>query len=340
MDELSTSALSGASPDALASLLDPVFTRADALASDVPDVKLRQRGRHNVTRGVWSHEETTSWLDRAQAMALVLPPASGYSHLAAAAIHELSLPAALQHPRALDVITPTSTAQRRRPGWVGHRGAESRRVVIEKGLPVTDRLDTWIDLGALAVGRSPRLGLDDLIVMGDEVLNWVIAHQLAGSSGSPLGHAQRHLDPAVVDPALAFMHDRLMQRVRPRGKRRLTEAMRMVRAGVKSPQETRARLMFVRAGLPEPLINKNIHVDDGGGWLAEGDLVWREQRVVAEYQSEHHADRRRRSIDSDRLANLTDHDWAAHEVWAEDLRPGARQWALVQRVRASLSRHG
>lgn len=97
--------------------------------------------------------------------------------------------------------------------------------------------------------------------------------------------------------------------------------------------------MFVRAGFPEPLVNANIHVADGGGWLAEGDLVWRESKTVADYQSHHHADRRRGSNDSDKLATLRDEGWDAHEMWAEDLRPGARQWALLERVRASLGRH-
>jgi hypothetical protein len=36
--------------------------------------------------------------------------------------------------------------------------------------------------------------------------------------------------------------------------------------------ETRARLVFHRAGFPEPEVNGAIHASHSG-WLAEGDLV-------------------------------------------------------------------
>ena len=324
------------------------FTRAEAIACDVPDVNLPRRGMHNVTRGVWASVAPTEWRDRALATALVLPESSAFSHVTAALAHDFSLPRSLAQRSDLDVVTPTKRAQRRRPGWIGHRGAELRTMVMVNDLPVTDAIDTWCDLASLAVGRRRALHLDDLIVIGDEVLNEVIRRELAGSNRSALGHAQRHLDPLVVDPALALIRARVTGRFKYRGKSVLLQALPLIRAGVKSPQETRTRLLFVRCGLPEPLVNANIHADNpdgpdgggGGGWLAEGDLVWRESRTVAEYQSEHHAHRDRRSRDSSRLALLGDHDWEGHEVWSEDLRPGARQFALIQRVTASLARHG
>ena len=61
--------------------------------------------------------------------------------------------------------------------------------------------------------------------------------------------------------------------------------------------ETRARLMFVDAGFPEPEVNAPL-TDAAGEWIAEGDLVWHRQRLVGEYQGEQHADRRRRSADA------------------------------------------
>jgi hypothetical protein len=58
--------------------------------------------------------------------------------------------------------------------------------------------------------------------------------------------------------------------------------------------ETRSRLMFVDAGFPAPRVNDIVR-HRHGGWLLEGDLVWRDKRVVGEYQGGHRADRARRS---------------------------------------------
>jgi hypothetical protein len=91
----------------------------------------------------------------------------------------------------------------------------------------------------------------------------------------------------------------------------------------------------VHAGFPEPEVNVTVH-DDHGGWLGEGDLVWRERRVVVEYQGEYHADRAQRSKDSDRVASFAAAAWTVHEMWAEDCRAGMRQVKFLRRVATSL----
>lgn len=281
-----------------------------------------------------------TWQDRARATALVLPEGSGYSHSTAASAHGLPLPHRHEAQDDLHVITASSLTHRRRPGWVGHSGAERRRFVTVDGMPVTDLVDTWIDLGAWAVGRRRTLSVDDLVVLGDEVVNRLIADDVVGAGRSRLGHPQRHLDPLVVDPVLAYLRGRLCDRIprKLRGRTALEAALPLIRAGVRSPQETRTRLLFVRHGFPEPRVNVHLHARDGGGWLAEGDLVWEEERTVVEYQGGDHAQRSRRSADSSRITVLREEDWDVHEVWAEDLAPGARRDGLLQRVRASLER--
>ena len=71
------------------------------------------------------------------------------------------------------------------------------------------------------------------------------------------------------------------------GVRRAREALSWIRVGSKSAMETRSRVLFVRAGLPEPELNGDIH-DRDGGWLATGDLLWREAEVVGEYLGAYH----------------------------------------------------
>ena len=82
--------------------------------------------------------------------------------------------------------------------------------------------------------------------------------------------------------------------------------------------------MFVRAGFPEPKVNRDVHGRDGQ-WLLEGDLVWEAQRVVGEYQGRDHASIRQRSYDADRRAVAGDEDWTVLEIYAADVyQPGRR----------------
>lgn len=65
------------------------------------------------------------------------------------------------------------------------------------------------------------------------------------------------------------------------------EALTRARQHVASPMESRLRLLLVDAGLPEPEINVALRSDDGT-WLAEVDLLYRDARMVIEYEGDGH----------------------------------------------------
>ena len=88
--------------------------------------------------------------------------------------------------------------------------------------------------------------------------------------------------------------------------------------------ETRARLMFVRAGFPEPEVNGVVR-DEAGEFVAEADLIWRRQRVIAEYQGQAHAEIRRRSGDEVRRRQLEALDHTVREIFAEDVHRTSRR---------------
>ena len=319
-----------------ARLQDRPFRTAEAIGEQLSWARLPRAGLTHVSHGVWSARAPGSDEERARAMATALAGAGAYSHVTAAAVHGLPPPARLGSRTRFDVMTPTTAGQRRRAGWEGHRGLERRWVVAIRGIPVTDLIDTWIDLGCLAVGRKPLLDVDDLIIAGDEVINRLLAQQeWADDDAAARCRLPAHRDPVRVLRAVSQIRMRLAGRVRPRGRAALAAALDLLRAGVRSPMESRARLMFVHARFPEPAVNVDILARDGGGWLAEGDLVWEREKVVAEYQGEHHAARRQRSLDSARMILLHEQGWAVHEMWAEDLRP-PRRGDLLRRVARSL----
>jgi hypothetical protein len=180
-------------------------------------------------------------------------------------------------------------------------------------------VDTWVDLGEVL---DRGLSRDDLVMVGDEV-----ATRLAGQPDPGSDLPDWSIGPTLLRQALS-------RRVRPRGGVVLGSALELVRAPVRSPMETRARLMFVRAGFPEPMVNRDVHGRDGQ-WLLEGDLVWEAQRVVGEYQGRDHASIRQRSYDADRRAVADDEDWTVLEIYAADVyQPGRRIACLLRFARA------
>ena len=175
------------------------------------------------------------------------------------------------------------------------------------GLRVVAAPDTWCDLGEL-VARG--LTVDDLVVAGDEVLNRL------GSDATTLREA-------------------LARRRRPRGLRSLDEAVALSRQGVRSPMETRARLMFVEPAFPSRRSTPRCWTPHGG-WLLEGDLVWREQRVVGEYQGSDHAldhATQRRCVT---VTTAAAEGYRILEIYAEDVYRGARRRACLTRFARAL----
>ena len=116
--------------------------------------------------------------------------------------------------------------------------------------------------------------------------------------------------------------DALARRCRPRGARAASRRpWRWCAPRSGRPMESRARLMFVHAGFPEPEVNADVF-DAHGGWLLEGDLVWRRQRVVGEYQGVDHASIRRRSADASRATSAEAEDYRILEIYSEDVFRG------------------
>jgi hypothetical protein len=308
-------------------LTDRPFTVREARASGLRYDQVRRAPLHTPTRAVRCVEEPVTLSARATAFALGMPSDVAFSHVTAARLWRLPLPAHLERDDTdLDVIRDSAKERIRRRGCRGHRGLESRQLVVLGGLHVVGPADTWVDLGEV-VGRG--LGLDDLVVAGDAVARRLEMQQLADAVGAPT---------EVGPPSgsgVALLDAALRARVRPRGKTLLVQALPLVRAGSRSAMETRARLMFHRAGFPEPELNAPVR-DAHGGWLLEGDFVWRRQRVVGEYQGADHRTRKRRSADSSRATTAEANGHRVLEIHAEDVFGGARRRACLRRFARAL----
>ena len=99
--------------------------------------------------------------------------------------------------------------------------------------------------------------------------------------------------------------------------------------------ETRARLVMVRAGLPEPQLNRDVHHPVTGEWLGRPDFVWQEQRVIAEFDGDHHrSDRAQWQADIVRKRLLEDAGWRVIIYTADDVL--RHPYRLVASLRAAL----
>ena len=308
-------------------LTDRPFTVREARAAGLRYDQVRRAPLHTPTWAVRCVEEPSNLPARVAAFASALPDDIAFSHVTAARLWKLPLPAHLERDDAdLDVIRNSEKERIRRKGCRGHRGLEHRELLAVEGLRVVGLADTWVDLGEV-VGRG--LELDDLVIAGDAATRQLEMQQLADAVGDPMGVG---LPPGS---GAALLGAALAARVRPRGKALLVEASPLVRSGSRSPMETRARLMFHRAGFPEPELNTPVR-DAQGGWLLEGDFVWRRQRVVGEYQGTDHGSRKRRSADASRATVAEANDYQVLEIYAEDVFGGARRRACLRRFARAL----
>lgn len=164
---------------------------------------------------------------------------------------------------------------------------QRRDLGIFEDLPTTAPEQTWLDL-------APTSTLAQLVVLGDAILQ-----------GFP-SHADRLRQITETNAGA-------------RGIRRAREALGLLRGGVLSPQETSWRLRFREAGLPEPQLNQDVF-DDRGRWLGMVDFVWREHRVIVEYDGDYHFTVEQRRLDQARRRAMRAAGWTVIEINSADNR--------------------
>ena len=201
-------------------------------------------------------------------------------------------------------------AEPRTSGIIGHRTRSSFTSILEHdGLRVSSPAATWASLGSLS--------LYDLIALGDYFCRaWRRGH------GRPTpGRA-----PLATTADLRTM----LEVGRRCGAERLRAALPRIREDSWSPRESLVRCLLVDAGLPEPLLNVDVH-DGTGRFLGCVDMAYREEKVAVEYLGMLHG--ATWAIDVERIAALRAASWTVIEVTAPLLR---RPEDLVRRVAAAL----
>ncbi|MGR0221059.1 hypothetical protein [Agromyces sp. ZXT2-6] len=178
---------------------------------------------------------------------------------------------------------------------VGHRITAKRELRLHLGFLVSGPADAWCELSSARAPDGTRPTLDELIAAGDRLLAW----------SDPLATSEE------VQRAMARF-------AKSRGIRSIMAAEPHLRPGSASPRETQLRVAVLAApaGFPEPECNGEIVL--GSGSRTHGDLVFREYRVVLEYEGDQHrTDVRRWRRDIDRLNDLAKAGWLVIRIHAE-----------------------
>ncbi|MGY1779434.1 DUF559 domain-containing protein [Geodermatophilus sp. SYSU D01036] len=236
---------------------------------------------------------------RCRAAALLMPPGAALGGRSAAAL--LGAPA----PSWRDPVTVVLAEPHK---WRGPDGVRVHRTDLD---PVDVRDD-----GYGLRWTAPLRTVWDVAVLE--------------TTGTAVGVLDAMLRARLVDPRA--MQDLLRRRTGRRGSRRFRQVLELADPRSESPPESSVRVACVLAGLPAPV--PQYDVVEAGGWLARVDLAWPEQKVVVEYEGEHHFDGLQIVRDDARLARLAAAGWLVIRLSASDLR------ALddaVARVRAALS---
>lgn len=250
----------------------------------------------------------------AQAYVTRMRPSEFFSHETAALLWGAPLP--LARDSGIHVAVHLPNAQPRATGVIGHRLGPSLVTVAEhEGFRLASPASTWVLLG-----RS--LGVDDLVALGDYFVRvWRREGYFRVNKGMP---------PLTTITQLRAA----LEAGRRTGVENLAAALPLVREDSWSRAESLTRCQLVRAGLPEPVLNRDYFGGDGIH-LGCIDLSYPEFKVAIEYQSRLHGAEYIRDIE--RIERLRADGWIVIQVTAVLLdRPAD----LDRRVRQALVSRG
>lgn len=272
------------------------FTVAEAIRLGLTRRALQSSRFVMVRPGVYRTADTEpTFALHVRAARLVLPDGAVASHTTG--LHLQGLDVAPAFPLHFSIVLHPEVD---RDGIVMHRRRAELNPIEVDGIPTLGPRRTFVDVATLL---SPTR----LLAVGD----WLVAT-----------HKVR------LDDLRSYVLDSHLD-----GVRRARRIAPLVRENVASVYESYVRWELYAAGLPEPEVNAEIY-DDHGAWLARGDLVYRRQKVVVEYDGwQHERDAAQRQWDHLRREQLEAAGWRVIVITVEDMK---RPKTIAARVRQAL----
>ena len=298
-------------------LHDRPFTVAEAAQAGVSPKRLRHRSLMSLGKGIRVQSPTPELPLSARVRPFIeVNTRCAASHLTAAELLSLPRRRRKENPGMHHIIRPAGEAYLDRPHVVVHRmKLYEDEITTVHGIPVTTPERTWLDMAEM-------LSVDELVALGDNC----VRVPRADLEGRDRPHC------AISD--LQRMIDRHKGK---RGIRKAKEAIKLIRVGSDSPQESLLRLAIVRAGLPEPELNVPI-IDDAGTRHHQPDLSYRKYKIGIEYEGEQHGDELQVVRDIARSEKYGALGWTEVRISKRHMYDDAK--AAVVKVRAALLQAG
>ncbi|MET3809248.1 DUF559 domain-containing protein [Arthrobacter sp. UYEF3] len=287
------------------------FTVHEARAASLGRARLRASDLAPAGRLIYL---PTGWDFEMRGLARALSaatPGGWISHLTAAVIHGLWLPAWFRECRELHLSKPKALPQVRRIGVVGHTVLVfPEEVTVQDGIHISTPARTWLDLARI-------LPLEGLVAMGDQL----VRHPRPG--------LEFRTEPWTTREDLRTM---LKRHPKFQGIVKARYAVELIRVGADSAPETFLRLALTAAGLPEPELQLRLMPRDPYSPAAE--LGYRKQRIAIQYDGAHHRTPAQQSRDNRRDEIFNAAGWRYFKFNADDLADDFR--GAVRRVRFAL----
>lgn len=206
----------------------------------------------------------------------------------------------------LEIVTLPDAHPIRRSGVrARRRDLVAKEVVEVRGLPVTSPERTFVDV-------AERLSVPRLVAVGDDFLRRRLCTRT--DIAEVIGRSQGQ-----------------------RGVRAARRAVDLLDPRSESPRESLTRAIIIEAGLPAPTPQVEIY-DASGRFIARGDLVYEDQRIVIEYDGYHHLTLQGQERDARRRGLLGLEDWLIVTVVPADIHRSTELVAKVDRALRSRSR--
>ena len=239
----------------------------------------------------------------------------------AARLWNAPLPSWLEADWRIHLARRRGRSTPRRVNVVGHQLALRPDEVVElDGVRLTSPARTWLDLASV-------LSADDLVVAGDSLV---------------CEHGPEFPFPREALCGVEELRAMVERHPGSRGVRKARAAVELLRVGADSPPETRLRLVLVRAGLPEPILNHVIWGRDPWGGTGSPvlwpDAAYPQWRIALQYEGAHHNGEDQYLWDIGRADTATRCGWLEVRMSRLDLE--GEHPAAVRKVRNALESRG
>lgn len=274
------------------------FTYIEARTMGLSPDQLRSKSFTGISQGLYRPAAWDFDLREAARALSAVSPGAWISHVTAARLHGLMLPAWLSESQELHLSKPRKLPEARRKGIIGHTLTSfSDEVETIDGLKTSTRARTWLDL-------ARTLPLNDLVCIGDQLIR------------IPRPEFEDRSQPYATLTSLRTMlgrHRNLQGIIRAR------EALELMRVGSDSGPETLLRLAMGDAGLPEPDLQLTLWDRPGA---PSADAGYRQRKIALQYDGAHHLDEVQRHSDGRRDKAFAAAGWTVLVFTQEDYAEG------------------